>query len=94
MIPNRSRPYIQALLIDISGNLQIGSKTTPHAIEAVNQLRSASFPFRLCSNTSKESTDELISKLTKMGFNISSNREVWTSIGAVKQMLGDMGLKR
>lgn len=93
------RPFIRAILVDISGTLQVGSRPTHNAVGALGQLRAASIPFRLCSNNSKESTDVLIKKLDLLGFCItpnsnSSRREVWTSIGAVRQVLDDMGLKR
>ncbi|TFK66600.1 hypothetical protein BDN72DRAFT_799755 [Pluteus cervinus] len=89
-----TRPFIRAALIDISGNLQVGSRPTPNAVEALQRLRASSIPFRLCSNTSKESTDSVIQKLRKIGFEIASTGEVWTSIGAVRRVLDNMGLKR
>ncbi|KAF8972039.1 HAD-like domain-containing protein, partial [Flammula alnicola] len=103
-----TRPPLAALLIDISGNLHVGSTPTPNAVEAFHRLRGSSIPFRLCSNTSKESTASLVKRLDKMGFEVSrsamekdanvankvlSRRLVWTSIGAVAQVIKDMGLK-
>lgn len=94
------RPFIKALLIDISGNLHIGSTPTPNAIEAIRRLREAKIPFRLCSNASKESTEVLVSKLNAMGFqfatgsNQSGGKEVWTSIGSVAKYVKDHGFKR
>ena len=91
------RPRIRALLIDVSGTLQVGASPTPGAVQALSRLRSAGIPFKLCSNTSKESTQSLVSRLTAQGFDIryepesQSSKEVWTSIGAVKQMLRQLG---
>ncbi|KXN88328.1 Haloacid dehalogenase-like hydrolase domain-containing protein 2 [Leucoagaricus sp. SymC.cos] len=65
-----TRPFIRALLIDISGNLHVGSRATPDAVEAFRRLRKSGIPFRLCSNTSKESTQSLVSRLNKLGFNV------------------------
>ncbi|KAF9478452.1 HAD-like protein [Pholiota conissans] len=108
-MPTRKRPPILALLLDISGTLQIGSSPTKNAVDAFHRLRQSSIPFRLCSNSSKESTAALITRLDKMGFGISGadtdirnkvndkvgqRRVVWTSIGAVAQMVRDMGLKK
>ncbi|KAF8996336.1 HAD-like domain-containing protein [Cyathus striatus] len=92
-----SRPVILALLIDVSGNLHVGSKPTSNAVQAFQRLRESRLPFRLCSNTSKESTTSLIIRLKKLGFEISSKEgrvEVWTSIGSVKHILQKKGLKR
>jgi ribonucleotide monophosphatase NagD (HAD superfamily) len=81
------RPLIRGLLIDVSGTLQVGSSPTPGAVLALDRLRSAGLPFKLCSNTSKESTQSLVSRLTAQGFDIryeaesQSSKEVWTSIG-------------
>ncbi|TFK34361.1 haloacid dehalogenase-like hydrolase domain-containing protein 2 [Crucibulum laeve] len=97
----RTRPFIRALLIDVSGNLHVGSTATPNAVEAFERLKSANIPFRFCSNTSKESTTSLVKRLHSLGFYLpdKSNSDepgnlVWTSIGAVKQVLKDMNLKR
>ena len=94
------RPFIKALLIDISGNLHIGSTPTPNAVEAIKRLRDAKIPFRLCSNSSKESTKSLVSRLNSMGFDFvdtpakGEKKEVWTSLGAVAQYVQDQGYKR
>lgn len=105
------RPPVTALLLDVSGNLHVGSTPTPNAVESFHRLRQSSIPFRLCSNASKESTATLVRLLDEMGFGISelppgndgsgdsSNKVlppnlVWTSIGAVAQVLKGMGLKR
>ncbi len=98
-----------ALLIDVSGNLHIGSEPTPGAVDALKRLVDKRFPFRLCSNTSKESTADLIKRLDRLGFGISDAenagsrggdmepdrklRLVWTSIGAVAQALNDIQAK-
>ena len=62
------RPHIAALLIDISGNLHVGSTPTPNAVNAFHRLQKSLVPFRLCSNTSKESTGALVKRLEAMGF--------------------------
>ncbi|KAF7776497.1 hypothetical protein Agabi119p4_4890 [Agaricus bisporus var. burnettii] len=66
----RARPLIRAFLIDISGNLHVGSKPTPGAVEAFHRLRASGIPFRLCSNTSKESTASVVQRLNNLGFNV------------------------
>jgi len=65
---NFQRPPIAALLIDISGNLHVGSTPTPNAVNAFHRLQKSQVPFRLCSNSSKESTAALVKRLEAMGF--------------------------
>ncbi|KIM42602.1 hypothetical protein M413DRAFT_444307 [Hebeloma cylindrosporum] len=65
---NNPRPPLAALLIDISGTLHVGSTPTPNAVNAFHRLRKSQVPFRLCSNTSKESTAALVKRLEAMGF--------------------------
>lgn len=65
-----ARPTLRGLLIDLSGNLHVGSNPTPNAVEALQRLQKAGIPFRLCSNTSKESTGAVIQRLNQMGFDI------------------------
>ncbi|KAF9792630.1 HAD-like domain-containing protein [Thelephora terrestris] len=87
---------IRALLIDLSGTLHVESTPLPGAIQALQRLRASGIPFRFCSNTSKESTSSLCQKLRRIGFDIppgNQHREVWTSVGAVRQLLKDRGLK-
>jgi ribonucleotide monophosphatase NagD (HAD superfamily) len=94
------KPILAALLIDVSGTLIVGSEPTPGAVNAFKHLVSSHFPFRLCSNTSKESTMDLIKRLDASGFPLSDaltkagtagTNLVWTSIGAVAQALKDLG---
>jgi len=65
------RPTIAALLIDVSGTLRVGSEPTPGAVDAFKRLLASEFPFRLCSNTSKESTADLVDDLHALGFALS-----------------------
>lgn len=88
---------IKALLIDLSGTLHIESTPLPGAVRALQRLRASGIPFRFCSNTSKESTDSLCQRLRRIGFDLpleTQHKEVWTSLGAVRRVLEDRGLKR
>ena len=87
------RPDIKAVLIDLSGTLHIGSTPTPNAVSALQRLRQARIPFRLTSNTSKESTSDLFERLSNMGFDVR-REELWTSLGALKDVVVRKGLKR
>lgn len=63
-------PTISALLIDVSGTLLVGSEPTTSAVDAFNRLISSDVPVRLCSNTSKESTADLVQNMTSLGFTL------------------------
>lgn len=71
MPSNRVRPHITALLIDISGNLHVESTPTLNAVDAFQNLIGSGVPFRLCSNSSKESSASLVKKLNSMGFELT-----------------------
>ncbi|KAJ7935950.1 HAD-like domain-containing protein [Mycena leptocephala] len=99
------RPALRALLIDISGTLHVGSTPTPRAVDAFRRLQDSGVPFRLCSNTSKESTRDVSARLRELGFEVQeapqadsestrAPREVWTSIGSVRRVMQDMGIRR
>ncbi|KAG2336809.1 hypothetical protein BDR05DRAFT_1063544 [Suillus weaverae] len=92
----RSRPIIRALLIDISGTLMIGSTPTPRAVRALAELRRSGFPFRFCSNTSKESTSVLQKRMLDAGFDVQTGEspELWTSLKAVQSLIRSRGLRR
>ncbi|KAF8166826.1 haloacid dehalogenase-like hydrolase domain-containing protein 2 [Pholiota molesta] len=103
---NGDTSSITALLIDLSGTLHIGPTPTRNAVDAYHRLCKSSIPFRLCSNTSQESTASLVKRLDKMGFGISDSDPktgtdtkdkatsiIWTSLGAVAKVIKDMGLK-
>lgn len=86
-------PPIRALLIDISGTLLIGSSPTPGAAQALATLRAAHIPFRLCSNTSKESSDAVHKRMRAAGLDVR-REEVWTSVGALRAVLKTLGVTR
>ncbi|KAJ6557695.1 hypothetical protein B0H19DRAFT_1290786 [Mycena capillaripes] len=93
----RPRPALRALLIAISGTLHVGSTPTPRAVDAVDafrQLQDSGVPYRLCSNTSKESMSDVSARLRRLNFEPKKPpREVWTSIGAVGRASQDMGIR-
>ncbi|PPQ85920.1 hypothetical protein CVT25_014797 [Psilocybe cyanescens] len=104
------RPHITALLIDISGTLHVGTTPTLNAVNSFHRLRESSTPFRLCSNTSKESSASLLRRLEDMGFEVSPRTPkgdarpgdrhatpqqlLWTSIAAAAQIVKSMHLKK
>ncbi|KAJ7778537.1 haloacid dehalogenase-like hydrolase domain-containing protein 2 [Mycena metata] len=102
MMPLRQRPPLRALLIDASGTLHIGFTPTPRAVDALFPLQASCIPYRICSNTSKESTHDVSQRLRGLGFDVQATpkpdykgpREVWTSIGSVRRVMEDLGVRR
>ena len=87
------RPAIKALLIDLSGTVHTATRPIANSPDAIRRLRASPFPFRFCSNASKESTTSLRNKLAEMGIETRDD-EVWTSLGAVNALLRTKGLAR
>ncbi|KAJ6552605.1 HAD-like domain-containing protein [Mycena vulgaris] len=102
------RPTLRALLVDISGTLHVGSVPIPRAVETFRRLQDSGIPYRICSNTSKESTRDVSVRLRGLGFDVQDfaptsglgasrqgePREIWTSISAVQRVMDDMGVRR
>ncbi|SNX83614.1 uncharacterized protein MEPE_02321 [Melanopsichium pennsylvanicum] len=78
------------LLIDLNGTCHIADNPTPGAVQAIEKLRAAQqrqpnrIDIRFCSNTSKESSHSLLSRLRRVGFgpDLVSSRDVFTSLDA------------
>lgn len=89
------------LLIDLNGTCHIGDTPTPRAIEAVLKLRSAQLEhpnrlnIRFCSNTSKESSSALVSRLRRIGLgaDIVSSHDVFTSLDAAHRYVSQRRLR-
>ncbi|EJT97599.1 hypothetical protein DACRYDRAFT_111642 [Dacryopinax primogenitus] len=88
----RSLAGVKVLLIDLSGTLHVGDQPTPGAVVALQRLRQAKIPFRLCSNTTKESPADLLDRLRRIGFVVEA-REVSTSLMAARQLVQDRGYR-
>lgn len=82
----------KTLLIDLSGTLHVGDEPTPGAAQALDRLRKAGVPFRLCSNTTKESETDLLARLRRIGFHVEEH-EIQTSLMAARQLVQDRGYK-
>ncbi|KIY44847.1 hypothetical protein FISHEDRAFT_50551 [Fistulina hepatica ATCC 64428] len=99
MSRSTTRPNIRGLLVDLSGTLHVGRSPIPGAVDALQRLRDAGVPIRLCSNSSKEANHELIDKLQSMGFSVPSldacgdSADLWTSLSAVKAKIRQLDLK-
>lgn len=83
----------KALLIDLSGTLHIGKAATANAVEALGKLQSAGVPFRLASNTTKESKANLLARLSDIGFKDIRPEHLITSLSATADAVVKDGLK-
>ena len=77
---------IRAVLIDISGTLQIGEQAIPGAIAAVERLRTAGKRIRFLTNTTTMSSTQLLQQLQDMGFSVQMD-ELVTSVLATRNYL-------
>jgi ribonucleotide monophosphatase NagD (HAD superfamily) len=70
---------LPTILVDLSGTLHIGNEpTTPDAVDSLAKLRARGLPVRFVTNTTKESCQDLLTKVRGIGFNIREE-EVCTS---------------
>ncbi len=89
------------LLIDLNGTCHIGDTRTPGAIEAVQKLRTAQqqnpdrINVRFCSNTSKESSHSLLSRLRRVGLgeHLVASNDVFTSLDATHRYVARRQLR-
>ncbi|XP_043792220.1 haloacid dehalogenase-like hydrolase domain-containing protein 2 isoform X2 [Apis laboriosa] len=77
---------IKMVLIDLSGTLHIDNTVIPGAVEALNRLRNANIPYKFVTNTSKESSNLLYNRLTKLGFTVKKE-EIFSSLIATRKLI-------
>lgn len=89
------------LLIDLNGTCHVGDTPTPGAVEAVSKLRRLQqqvpgrVNLRFCSNTSKESSSSLLSRLRRVGLgaDLVSSEDVFTSLDAARRLVSRRHLR-
>jgi len=74
---------IKALLFDISGVLYQGDTAIVGAVETLNSLQQRSIPFRLVTNTSQSTRQDIHTKLLAMNFSVDI-QHIFTAPSAVK----------
>jgi len=62
-----ARRALKAVLVDLNGTLHIEDAAVPGAQEALKRLRGASVMVRFVTNTTKESKQDLLDRLKKIG---------------------------
>lgn len=80
----------RGFLIDVGGVLRVGPHALPGAAEALAALRRADRPFRLLSNTSSTSREELARDLSRLGIAVET-AEILTATTATADYLRRVG---
>ncbi|KAI6219011.1 Haloacid dehalogenase-like hydrolase domain-containing protein 2 [Aphelenchoides fujianensis] len=76
-----------AVLIDLSGTLHVEDAATPNAVEALRKLRSREdVAVKFVTNTTK-STDCLLERLKRCGFDDLDRRQFFTSLSAARRFV-------
>lgn len=89
MLTMRSSGVIKAVLLDLSGNIHVGNKMIPGALEAVQKLIDHGILVKFVTNTTKRSRKETIEELWGMGFskNIVKPTTVVTTAQASSELI-------
>ncbi|KAI9143130.1 HAD-like domain-containing protein [Paraphysoderma sedebokerense] len=87
-------PRVSAVFIDLSGTLHVDSEPIPNAVSALDRLRREcpGLKIRFVTNTTKESINSLLDKLTRLGFDIPRN-ELFTSLLAARKLVERLNLR-
>lgn len=83
---------LKAILFDISGVLHVDKQPIPGAVETVSKLHQAGVPMRFVTNTSRSTSQNILSSLKNMGFIVEPS-DVFTAPVAVKQVCQQRGLR-
>ncbi|GAB1861682.1 Haloacid dehalogenase-like hydrolase domain-containing protein 2 [Camponotus japonicus] len=83
---------ITTVLIDLSGTLHIDNAIVPGAVQALNRLRHANLSIKFVTNTTKESSNCLYERLTKLGFDLQKD-EIFSSLAAARKLIISRQLK-
>jgi len=83
---------IRGVLVDLSGTIHVENTVIPGSIEALKRLRETGVPLRFVTNTTKESKETLLRRLTGIGFDIKAE-EVFTSLTAARRYVDQRNLR-
>jgi HAD superfamily hydrolase (TIGR01458 family) len=81
---------VKGWLIDLDGTLFIGNALIPGASELLRRLRSENWHFRLVSNSTVYSRQQIAERLRGLGFEVA-DREVFTPASATAELLRTFG---
>eukprot|EP00775_Hariotina_reticulata_P000292 gene292-500_t len=83
---------LAAVLTDLSGTLHVGAKAIPGAVQALTNLRQHGLKVRFVTNTTKDTTANLVKTVQGCGFDIQEH-EVFSSLRAAKHLLHQRHLR-
>ncbi|XP_020610928.1 haloacid dehalogenase-like hydrolase domain-containing protein 2 isoform X2 [Orbicella faveolata] len=83
---------IRGVLVDLSGTIHVENTVIPGSIEALKRLRETGVSVRFVTNTTKESKETLLRRLTGIGFDIKAE-EVFTSLTAARRLVDQRKLR-
>src|SRR5919109_662703 len=72
---------VDGLLLDIDGVLAVSWGALPGAVEALQWLRSNRFPFRLLTNTTTHTRDDLALRLGGAGIDVDPTEIITAVVG-------------
>ncbi|KAF4513954.1 UNVERIFIED_CONTAM: hypothetical protein B566_EDAN018190 [Ephemera danica] len=82
---------VKAVLIDLSGTLHIENTAIAGAVEALERLRGSGLPVKFVTNTTKESSRVLHSRLVNLGFRVDKD-EIYSSLRAARRLIDERKL--
>lgn len=77
---------IKTVLIDLSGTIHVDDEEISGSKESLTRLRSQNVNIKFITNTTKESKQCLLNRLTGIGFDIKLN-EIFTSLTAARHVI-------
>lgn len=66
-------------LIDLDGTAYLGDKVIESMVEFINTLNTKQIPFKFVTNNSKNTEDDVVAKLVKMGYDVNKSNIVTTA---------------
>lgn len=83
-----------AVLIDLSGTLFIDEVAIPGASNVLKKLiNNSNFAVKFVTNTTKESSQNLLNRLHRVGFDYVQKEMVFTSLTAARKLVDKMNLQ-
>ena len=83
-----------AILVDLSGTLFIDEVAVPGAVAALKRLIShPKFAVKFVTNTTKESSANLLNRLNRVGFDYLQRETIFTSLTAARNLVNEKHLR-
>ncbi|XP_033725496.1 haloacid dehalogenase-like hydrolase domain-containing protein 2 [Pecten maximus] len=83
---------VRTVLVDLSGTLHVDSDEIPGSIAAISRLSQSGINIKFVTNTTKESKQCLLDRLTSIGFQVQPS-QIYTSLTAARHLIERMGVR-